>query len=80
MAIDFVSWYWLGAPAGPMRYGRLLSPALGALAAVFLATRVFRAARGSGVNQTKEALYISDGYVPPGAIAGKFLACSVSIG
>jgi chloride channel protein, CIC family len=80
IAIDFVSWYWLGAPAGRLRYGRMVSPTLGALAAVFLVTRVFPAARGSGVNQTKAAIYISDGYVPGRAIAGKFLACSVSIG
>ncbi|HWQ56760.1 MAG TPA: chloride channel protein, partial [Bryobacteraceae bacterium] len=80
IAIDFVSWYWLGATAGRMRYGRLVSPTLGALAALFLVTRVFPAARGSGVNQTKAALYISNGYVPRSTIAGKFLACSVAIG
>ncbi len=80
MAIDFVSWYWLGAQSGRMRYGRLASPTLGALAAVFLISRVFPAARGSGVNQTKAALYTADSGVPPSTIAGKFLACSVSIG
>ncbi len=80
IAIDFVSWYWLGAQAGRMRYGRLVSPTLGALAALFLVSRVFPAAQGSGVNQTKAALYISNGRVPPSTIAGKFLACSVSIG
>lgn len=80
IAIDFVSWYWLGAQAGRMRYGRLVSPTLGALAAVFLVSRVFPAAQGSGVNQAKAALYISNGFVPPSSIAGKFLACSISIG
>jgi CIC family chloride channel protein len=80
IAIDFLSWYSLGALSGRYRFGRLISPTLGALVATWLATRVFPAARGSGVNQTKAALYISDGMVPASTVAGKFLACSVAIG
>jgi CIC family chloride channel protein len=80
MAIDFLSWYSLGALSGRFRFGRLISPTVGAVLAVFLATRVFPAARGSGVNQTKSALYIKDGLVPFSTVVGKFLACSISIG
>jgi len=80
IAIDFISWYSLGALSGKFRFGRLISPTVGALAATLLATRVFPAARGSGVNQTKAALYISDGHVPTSTIFGKFLACSIAIG
>jgi CIC family chloride channel protein len=80
ITIDLISWYSLGALSGKYRYGRLISPSLGALAATFLATRVFPAARGSGVNQTKAALYISDGYVPASTVIGKFVACSIAIG
>lgn len=80
ITIDFLSWYSLGALSGRSRYGRLIAPTLGAIAAVILATRIFPAARGSGVNQTKAALYISNGVVPPSAMVGKFLACSVAIG
>jgi CIC family chloride channel protein len=80
ITIDFLSWCSLGALSGTLRYGRLVSPALGALAATFLATRAFPAARGSGVNQTKAALYISDGFVDPTTVPGKFLACSIAIG
>lgn len=80
IAIDFLSWYSLGALSGKYRFGRLISPTLGALVAMLLATRVFPAARGSGVNQTKAALYISDGVVPTSTVAGKFLACSIAIG
>ena len=80
IAIDFLSWYSLGALSGRYRFGRLISPTLGALVATWLATRVFPAARGSGVNQTKAALYISDGMVPASTVAGKFLACSIAIG
>ena len=80
IAIDFLSWYSLGALSGRFRFGRLVSPALGAVVATILATRVFPLARGSGVNQTKAALYISDGVVPTSTVAGKFLACSIAIG
>lgn len=80
IVIDLISWYSLGALSGQLRFGRLISSALGALAATLLATRVFPAARGSGVNQTKAALYISDGFVDPTTLPGKFLACSVAIG
>ncbi|HWR51554.1 MAG TPA: chloride channel protein [Bryobacteraceae bacterium] len=69
---------WLTFERGPL--ARFLSPAAGALLGILLVTYVFRHARGSGVTDTKAAVYISDGYVPPSAIAGKFLACSVSIG
>ncbi len=41
--------------------------------AVFLIRSVFRAAKGSGVNDTKSAVYISNGTVPAGALVGKFL-------
>jgi CIC family chloride channel protein len=80
ITIDFLSWASLGALSGRYRFGRLISPTLGALIATFLATRIFPAARGSGVNQTKAALYISDGMVPTSTMAGKFLACSIAIG
>ncbi|HUB32022.1 MAG TPA: chloride channel protein [Bryobacteraceae bacterium] len=80
IVIDLLGWYSLGALSEKFRFGRLISPALGALVATFLATRVFPAARGSGVNQTKAALYISDGYVPASTVIGKFAACSIAIG
>jgi CIC family chloride channel protein len=80
IGIDFLGWYSIGAITARFRYGRLAAPALGALVSAFLVTKIFRAARGSGVNQTKAALYISDGYVPGSTIIGKFLACSISIG
>jgi CIC family chloride channel protein len=78
IAMEFVSWFMLETHQSLIR--TLLSPAVGALAAVLLVSFVFRTARGSGVNDTKAAIYISDGYVPFSAVAGKFLACSVSIG
>jgi CIC family chloride channel protein len=46
----------------------------------FLILYVFPQARGSGVNQIKAALYISNGYVPLRAVVGKFLTCALAIG
>jgi CIC family chloride channel protein len=80
IVIDFISWYSLGALSGRLPFGRVLSPALGAVIATWLATKAIPAARGSGVNQTKAALYINDGIVPTSTVWGKFLACSISIG
>lgn len=80
ITIDLISWSSLGALSGRFRFSRLLSPALGAVAAVFIVRRLFPRARGSGVNQTKIALYSSDGYVSSSTILGKFLGCGISIG
>ena len=80
ITIDAVTWTSLGALTGRFRYARLISPAVGALIAVFIVRRIFPRAKGSGVNQTKMAIYTSDGYVSSSTIAGKFLACAISIG
>ncbi len=78
--IDATSWATLGALAGRFRFARLISPAVGAVIAVGIVRVIFPLARGSGVNQTKIAVYSSEGYVSSTTIAGKFLACAVSIG
>ena len=41
---------------------------------------VFPAVRGSGVNQTKAAVYIYDGYIPFRTVVGKFVASALGIG
>src|SRR3954470_23759807 len=78
--IDFTSWSTLGALAGRYRFARLVSPAIGAVIAVSIVRVIFPLARGSGVNQTKIAVYSSEGYVSATTIIGKFLACAISIG
>jgi CIC family chloride channel protein len=80
IAIDFLGWYAVGTLAEKTRHATLLSPALGAVVSSLLVLWVFKEARGAGVNQTKAAVYISDGYVPFSTVVGKFLACAVSIG
>lgn len=80
ISIDVISWFSLGALAGRFHLVRLFTPALGAILAVLVVQKVFRRARGSGVNQTKIAIYSSDGYVSSSTIFGKFIACAISIG
>jgi CIC family chloride channel protein len=80
IGIEVLSWASLGALAGRFRLVRLLSPALGALIAVFVVRKLFPLAKGSGVNQTKIAIYSSNGYVSSSTIFGKFLGCGISIG
>lgn len=80
ISIELLSWSTVRAQ-GPHAWQRILIwPPLGAGVAYALVTFYFRAARGSGVNNTKAALYISDGYVPARSIPGKFLSCVLSIG
>ena len=80
ISIDFIAFVTV---ASTWKYAwvlRLLGPAIGALIASYLVRRTFPEAMGSGVNQTKAALYIRDGYVAPSSVVGKFLACSISLG
>jgi chloride channel protein, CIC family len=58
----------------------LLVPTLAGLVVAFLVMTVFPSVRGSGVNQTKSALYISNGYIPFRTALGKFVCCSLAIG
>ena len=45
-----------------------------------LVIKVFPAVRGSGVNQTKAALYIYNGYIPFRTAVGKFITSALAIG
>ncbi|MFN8058148.1 MAG: chloride channel protein [Vicinamibacterales bacterium] len=59
---------------------RVMLPAMGAALAALFVYYVAPAGRGSGIVHTKAAIYVSDGRVPVGAIPGKFVACTLSIG
>ncbi|MGH9608356.1 MAG: chloride channel protein [Bryobacteraceae bacterium] len=80
ISIDLISWSSLGPLSGQFRMTRLLTPTVGAILAVLIVRHVFPRAKGSGVNQTKAAIYTSNGYVSSSTIAGKFTACALSIG
>jgi chloride channel protein, CIC family len=80
VSIEWFRLWVLGTSLLP-RFPRvvLVPPAVGLLIGV-LVTRFFPAARGSGVNQTKSALYVDDGYIPFRTVVGKFLTSALAIG
>jgi CIC family chloride channel protein len=79
-AIDWCRIYLLGSgyTLSPARL--LLAPSLAGLVIAVLVIHVFPLARGSGVNQTKAALYIYNGYIPLKTAVGKFITAALAIG
>ena len=80
IAIEYVNWRSIDTLEESPWWSNVLWPALGAWLAWAIVRWIFPAAAGSGVNATKAAIFVSDGYVPLTSVAGKFLASSVSIG
>jgi CIC family chloride channel protein len=66
-------------PAGGAAWRRLVIPVAGSLVSGFLIFRYFPDARGSGIPQTKFAIFINKGYISLRTVLGKFLCCSVSL-
>src|SRR6202008_1933817 len=66
-------------PAGAAPWRRLLVPTVGSLATGFLLFRYFPDARGSGVPQTKAALYARGGVISLRTIFGKFFCTSATL-
>jgi chloride channel protein, CIC family len=66
-------------PAGEAAWRRALVPALGSLGTGYLLWKFFPDARGSGIPQTKFAIYITDGYISLRTVLGKFFCCSASL-
>ncbi|MGC2321072.1 MAG: chloride channel protein [Terriglobales bacterium] len=80
MAIDATHWILFGSGLVPPRQRVILVPGVVGLVVAFLVVRFFPRVRGSGVNQTKSALYIYDGYIPGSTIVGKFITSALAIG
>jgi CIC family chloride channel protein len=80
MAIDWLSVLLLGPSLAPHQPRLILVPAIAGIAIALLTRYVFPQVRGSGVNQTKAALYISNGYISIRTVIGKFLLSSLAIG
>jgi CIC family chloride channel protein len=80
ISIEWVRLALMGSALSPPHIRVLLVPAGAGLVVAFLVQKFFLAARGSGVNQTKAAVYVFDGYVPFRTVIGKFLTCSIAIG
>ena len=80
MAIEWLSILLLGVAPAPGQKRLILIPALVGFAVAVLTRYVFPAVRGSGVNQTKAALYIHNGYISVRTVIGKFLLSALAIG
>lgn len=80
VAIEWTQLDLLGPSLSPPVWRVLLAPTIGGLVVAFLAIRVFPGSQGSGVNRTKAAVYIWNGYVPFETVIGKFVTCALAIG
>jgi len=80
MAIEWVRLLLLGSAESPSALRLLIVPCLAGVAVAFLVKRIFPGVRGSGVNQTKTAVYISDGEIPFDTVYGKFICSALAIG
>src|ERR1035437_4662957 len=73
-------------PMGSAAWRRVLIPVVGSLTMGVLLYRFFPNARGSGVPQTKAALFARDGFISIRTVLGKFfctattLACGIPLG
>lgn len=66
-------------PAGGAPWRRLVVPVVGSLGMGYLLFRFFPNARGSGVPQTKAALYAQGGRITLRTVIGKFFCTSVTL-
>src|SRR5882762_6067815 len=66
-------------PAGGAAWRRLLVPVAGSAVMGYLLYRFFPDARGSGVPQTKAALYARSGRISLGTVFGKFFCTSATL-
>jgi CIC family chloride channel protein len=66
-------------PVGSAAWRRVLIPVVGSLGMGYLLFRYFPDARGSGVPQTKAALFARDGVITLGTIFGKFFCTSATL-
>jgi len=80
LAIEWTQITLLGPSLSPSFPRVVLAPVIAGIVVALLAIHVFPRVRGSGVNQVKSAMYISNGYVPFSNVIGKFVACALAIG
>jgi CIC family chloride channel protein len=80
IAIAEARLWLLGSSMHPGVPRVVLVPAVMGLVIAVLAVRFFPRVRGSGVNQTKGALYIYDGYISAETVVGKFVLSALAIG
>jgi CIC family chloride channel protein len=78
--IDVIRLNVLGSALNPPAIRVLVAPAVTGIVVAALVIWFFPMVRGSGVNQTKAALYIYDGFIPFRTIVGKFITSALAIG
>jgi CIC family chloride channel protein len=79
-AIGWCRLYLLGSGVMLSRSRLLLAPTLAGLVIAVLVIHFFPRTRGSGVNQTKAALFIYNGHIPVRTAIGKFITAALAIG
>lgn len=80
ISIDYTRLWLLGSGVNPGPARIVIVPTVAGLFLAFLVLRIFPRVKGSGVTQTKSAVYIYDGYIPFDTVIGKFLTCALAIG
>ena len=80
ITMEWARLYLLGSALTPPTLRAFLAPCFAGLFISALLFTIFKGAAGSGLNQTKAALYISDGYIPVRTVIGKFITASLAIG
>jgi CIC family chloride channel protein len=80
VAIEWTRMTLLGTAVPPTGLRLIVAPTVVGLLIAVLVARFFSRARGSGVNQTKAALYIYNGYIPFRTVIGKFITSALAIG
>ena len=80
MAIDWLTVLLRGSAPQPHQLRLIVVPTLAGVVIALLVRYVFPEARGSGINQTKTALYIRNGYISARTVVGKFLLCALALG
>src|SRR3954468_2660240 len=66
-------------PAGGPGWRRLVTPIVGSLIAGYLLFRYFPLARGSGIPQTRAAVFIHDGRISLRSVIGKFIVTALTL-
>lgn len=80
VSINWLQVLVFGSAPHPGLYRLLIVPAAVGLLIAILVHYIFPAARGSGVNQTKAALYIYNGFISFRTVVGKFITSALAIG
>jgi chloride channel protein, CIC family len=80
IAIEWIKLLALGSAPHPGQLRLLFVPGIAGLVVAALVVWFFPAARGSGVNQTKAALYVYDGYISFRTVIGKFITAAIALG